>query len=78
MASARTFYYSHCTFFEMLLELAADAARFRLDPGMTKEDVLDSVERRVSFLVGKLAVTPTCTAFQVLSDTGQQPSERKD
>ena len=59
-------YASPPTFLEALLECAAYIEQQRHDPATTKGDVLDSMERRVSLLVGKLAAQPTCAAFQIV------------
>jgi hypothetical protein len=59
-------YSSPPTFLEALLECAAFIETQRHDPISTKGDVLDSMERRVSLLVGKLASQPTCAAFLIV------------
>jgi hypothetical protein len=59
-------YASPPTFLEALLECAAFIEQQRHDPATSKNDVLDSMERRVSLLVGKLASHPTCSAFQIV------------
>jgi hypothetical protein len=51
---------------DMLLECSSYIESQRHDPGSTKDDVLDSMERRVSFLVGKMAAHPMCTTFQIM------------
>ncbi len=66
MQDAADIYASPPTFLEALLECAAFIEQQRRDPASTKEDVLDSMERRVSILVGKLASHPTCAAFQIV------------
>ena len=65
-AEACDIYSSPPTFLEALLECARFIEQQRHDPSTTKADVLDSMERRVSLLVGKLASQPTCAAFRVV------------
>lgn len=62
----RDIYASPPTFMAALLECARHIEQQRHDPASTKADVLDSMERRVSLLVGKLASHPTCAAFEIL------------
>ena len=59
----RSIYAEPPTFMEMLLECSQFIDKARHDPTSTKGDVLDSMETRVSFLVGKLASYPTSAAF---------------
>jgi hypothetical protein len=63
--SIRSIYSEPPTFMEMLLEVSQFIDKSRHDPTSSKMDVLDSMETRVSFLVGKLASSPTCSAFAV-------------
>ena len=73
MANVSTTIYSNPpTFMEMLLEISKYIDHARQEPTTGKDDVLDSMENRVSLLVGKLAAHPTCSAF-VLSDPGDDP-----
>ena len=65
MASLQTIYSDPPTFMGMLVECSQFIDRMRHDVGASKEDVLDSVERRVSLLVGKLASQPTSAAFSL-------------
>lgn len=53
------------TFMGALLETAQFIEKARHDPGSSKEDVLDSLEKRLSLLVGKMAAHPTCCAFAI-------------
>ena len=53
------------TFMGMLVECAQFIEKARLDPTSSKEDVLDSMENRLSLLVGKMASNPMCSAFRV-------------
>jgi hypothetical protein len=50
---------------DMLLECSHFLDDARRDEGATKGDVLDSMERRLSLLIGKLASQPTSAAFAV-------------
>jgi hypothetical protein len=65
MASLRTIYAEPPTFMEMLLECSRFIDSSRHDAGSTKEDVLESMEKRVSLLIGKLASQPTSAAFAI-------------
>ena len=65
MASLRTIYAEPPTFMEMLLECSRFIDKARHDAASSKADVLDSMETRVSLLVGKLASQPTSAAFAV-------------
>jgi hypothetical protein len=66
MASiANNIYADPKTFLEMLVECAQFIERSRHDATSTKEDVLDSMENRLSLLVGKMASHPASTAFHV-------------
>jgi hypothetical protein len=53
------------TFMDMLLECSHFLDDARRDEGATKGDVLDSMERRLSLLIGKLASQPTSATFAV-------------
>ena len=53
------------TFMGMLVECAQFIEKARFDPTSTKEDVLDSMENRLSLLVGKMASHPVCSTFRV-------------
>lgn len=76
MASIGTVIYANPpTFMEMLLEFTNYIEHARQEPTTTKTDVLDSMENRMSLLVGKLASHPTCTAF-VLSMGGDTAAEK--
>jgi len=71
MLSSRTVYATTTTFMEGLLELSEFIDKSRADPISTKADVLDSMETRLSFLVGKMAVSPTCMPFRVFSEAAK-------
>lgn len=49
----------------MLVECAQFVEKSRHDPTSSKEDVLDSMENRLSLLVGKMASQPLAGAFHV-------------
>ena len=64
MATVGTVVYANPpTFMEMLTECTRYIEHARQEPTTSKNDVLDSMENRLSLLVGKLASHPTCTAF---------------
>jgi hypothetical protein len=67
-AFTRTIYTEPPTFLGMLLDCTQYVDRCRHDPTCSKEDVLDSMENRLSLLVGKMAAYPTSASFQVLLD----------
>ena len=69
--STRTHYAEPKTFMEALLECSAFIDKLRKDPAYTKEDVLDSMETRMSFLVGKMATSPTCMPFKIFPDPAE-------
>ncbi len=71
-AFTRTIYTEPPTFLGMLLDCTQYIDKCRHDPTCSKEDVLDSMENRLSLLVGKMAAYPSSAAFQVLLDP---PSE---
>jgi hypothetical protein len=62
----RTLYASPPTFMEALLECSAFLEQQRVNSEASKDDVLDSMERRISLLVGKLAAQPSCAAFRIV------------
>jgi hypothetical protein len=53
------------TFMEMLLECAQFIEKSRHDETSSKTDVLDSMENRLSLLVGKMASHPTSCTFRI-------------
>ena len=63
-----TLYSTPPTFMGMLLECSSFIEKCRNDQSSSKEDVLDSMERRISLLIGKMASYPTCTSFRVMLD----------
>ena len=61
----RSVYTDPPTFMDMLLECSKFIDQARRDTLCTKEDVLDSMETRLSLLVGKLASQPTSASFAI-------------
>jgi hypothetical protein len=62
---ASNIYATPKTFMDMLTECAQYLDQARQDPGCSKDDVLDSLENRLSLLVGKLASHPACSEFRI-------------
>jgi hypothetical protein len=62
---ANNIYADPPTFMGMLVECSQFIERSRHDPTSTKEDVLDSLENRLSLLVGKMAGHPISTTFRI-------------
>ena len=62
---ANNIYSDPPTFSGMLIECAQYIEKCRHDPTSSKEDVLDSMENRLSLLVGKMASHPLSTSFRV-------------
>lgn len=77
-SGVRNIYTDPPTFMGMLLECTQFIEKARHDQTSTKKDVLDSMEMRLSLLVGKMAAQPTSAAFQIVVTPPQQlrPSER--
>jgi hypothetical protein len=65
------------TFMETLVECAQFIEKARHDTSSTKEDVLDSMENRLSLLIGKMASHPVCSAFKVDIIANLKPGERE-
>jgi hypothetical protein len=63
-----SFYSTPSTFLDLLLEHAQYIEQQRHDPSSTKEDVLDSMEKRVSFLMGKMVAHPISTSFRIIPE----------
>ena len=59
---------------EMLLECSSFIEKCRHDRLGSKDDLLDSMERRISLLIGKMASYPTCTSFYVMLDPNASES----
>ena len=56
-------YYAGGTLFEALLDCSSFVERARTDEALSREDILDGLETRVSVALGRLAAVPTCTSF---------------
>ena len=65
MSVLRSIYATPKTLLEMLIECAQFIDTARQDPGYSKLDVLESMENRMSLLVGKLVAQPTCGTFTI-------------
>lgn len=65
LGTVRSFYAEPLTFMDMLLECSRYLDTARHDEGASKADVLDSMENRLSLLIGKLASQPTSAAFAI-------------
>jgi hypothetical protein len=65
MSGLRTLYTDSNTFMDMLLECSRFIDSAALDQTCTKEDVLASMENRVSLLIGKLASHPASSTFTI-------------
>ena len=61
-------------FFESLRGCVAYLQRCRADPGMSKDDVIDGIEERVSVMLGKALSAPTATSFCVFRLEEDEPS----
>ena len=57
-------------YFEALCETMEFLRAARADESLGKDDVLDSMENRVSFLLTKLLATPTTTSFSLFHASG--------
>ncbi len=77
MTTLRSIYAEPPTFMEMLLECSQFIDKSRHDPTSSKGNVLDSMEMRVSFLVGKLASHPTCSSFVVFQQAQKGSGDSK-
>lgn len=53
------------TFFESLCDSMQYTESARHNEAMSKEDALDGVEMRLSFLLSKLLATPTATSYSI-------------
>ena len=57
-------------YFDALCETMDFLRAARADEALSKADVLDSLENRVSFLLTKLLATPTTTGFSLFHADG--------
>lgn len=53
------------TFFDALREAAEFAESARHNEAVTKQDAIDGVEMRLSFMLKKLLAAPTATSYSV-------------
>lgn len=60
-------------YFDALCETMEFLRAARGDAGLGKDDVLDSLENRVSFLLTKLVATPTATGFSLFHARERTP-----
>ena len=51
------------TLIEVLVETSNMLEKYRDDKSVSKDDVLDSMEERLSVIIGKLVALPTSTSF---------------
>ena len=58
-------YNNNKTFLEMLLEFSGTLEKYRKDTSVSKEDVADMAEDRLSMIIGKLVAVPTTTSFSL-------------
>jgi hypothetical protein len=61
------------TFFDALQESIRFTEESRSNDGMSKTDVLDSIEKRLSFLMAKLLANPTSTSFSMFRKDCAEP-----
>jgi len=62
------FYAQPTTFMEVLLSASRYLEDAKGNEGLTKQDVIDSMENRVSIMIGKLASVPTTTSFCIFRE----------
>lgn len=58
-------YHRPQTLMQLLIECSEFLEIAREDKGMAKEDVVDSMEERISIIMGKLVALPTATSFSM-------------
>jgi hypothetical protein len=66
------------TFFDSLRSCVSYIQTCRADPGMSKDDVLDGIEERVSVMMGKALSLPTASSFCVFrleEEQGNSPDQ---
>jgi hypothetical protein len=61
--SKMEFYSQPTTFMEVLIETAQYLEHSKTNTSITKEHLIESMENRISILVGKLTSVPTTTSF---------------
>ena len=74
MSGLRTVHTDPPTFLQMLLECSQFIDSARYDEGCTKADVLESMETRVSLLIGKLVSQPTSAMFAICLPDREEPT----
>ena len=78
MSVLRSIYATPKTLLEMLIECGQFIDTARQDQGYSKLDVLESMENRISLLVGKLVAQPTCAAFTIYPATDSTAEAGED
>jgi len=63
------FYANPSTFMDVLLSASRYLEEARESEMTTKQDVIDSMESRVSVMMGKLASVPTTTSFCIFRES---------
>lgn len=58
-------YYRPQTMMELLIESSEFLEGAKNDKGMTKEDLIECMEERVSVIMGKLVAVPSATSFSM-------------
>jgi hypothetical protein len=56
------------TFLDMLKSCLEATESFRVQGDVTKDDVLDSMENRVSLMMRKMVATPTTTSYCIFQE----------
>jgi hypothetical protein len=56
-------YESPQTLMQLLVETCELLEKYKDDPLVKKEDVIDSMEEKLSLLIGKIITVPTYTSF---------------
>jgi hypothetical protein len=51
------------TLLEMMIEFATLLEQYKTDVSVTKQDVIDTAEDKISLIMGKLISVPTNTSF---------------
>lgn len=64
-ASKMSVYATPCTFMEILLDTTNMLEKYKHDTTVTKEDLVESMESRLSLLMGKFISMPINTSFSL-------------
>lgn len=72
-SSAASVYSEPPTFLEILIETNEMLEKLKSDPLATKENVIESVEQRLSLIIGKLVAVPTHTSFALFRSNKETP-----